>query len=364
MTRKNKWKYKNLGIIILNPHFWILLIIFLVLIILHYPQALLIPIKIEINSFFGLERHAIERILFLVPISYAAFVFGLKGGILCLAASLILMIPRVFFISVYIKDSLFETILTIGTGILINWWMESRRREIGLREQTLLKLRAMQEDLRLYADQINSAYEEERKRIARDLHDDTIQTLIAISRRLDNFISENASKEKDLLKPLEKINISIDGALIRIRRFVQDLRPPTLEYLGLYSALRELVTHIQEQSNIKIQLKAEELKFNLTPEKELLIYRIIQEGIRNVWKHSKATEAEVIITSNEKQTSVEIHDNGKGFDLNNNVKFLEMGKLGLMGIRERAHLLGGSLDIISKPDKGTVIKILLDQKNV
>ena len=118
------------------------------------------------------------------------------------------------------------------------------------------------------------------------------------------------------------------------------------------------------ESGIKINLQTEELKYDLTPEKELLIYRIIQEAIRNIWKHSQATKAGVTITSNEKQTYVKIYDNGKGFDLNNNSNFLEMGKLGLMGMRERAHLLGGSLDIISKPEAGTVVKIILDQKNI
>jgi len=223
--------------------------------------------------------------------------------------------------------------------------------------------RRLQENLRLYADQINNAYEEERKRIARELHDDTIQTFVAISRRLDNYISQNMKNKKESLKPLEMIHKNIDESLVRIRRFVQDLRPPTLEYLGLFPALRELANQIQDQSGIEINLKTKELRSNFTPEKELLIYRIVQEAIRNIWKHSDAVKADIIIKSDKKRTIVKISDNGIGFEIKKGSKFLEMGKLGLMGMKERAHLLGGMLDILSKPNKGTIITLILNIQN-
>ncbi|MBN2536562.1 MAG: GAF domain-containing sensor histidine kinase [Spirochaetales bacterium] len=223
--------------------------------------------------------------------------------------------------------------------------------------------RRLKENLRLYAGQISTAYEEERKRIARELHDDTIQTLVALSRRLDNYILENLKNQNGLQKPLEQIQKNIDDAILRIRRFIQDLRPPTLEYPGLVSTLRELASATGEQSGIKICFKAEEITGKIAPEKELLIYRIVQEAIKNICKHSNAREAEIVIESNEKWTRVKIIDNGRGFDPDTYSHFLKMDKFGLMGMRERAHLLGGTFDITSKPGEGTVVTLVVDHQH-
>jgi signal transduction histidine kinase len=234
--------------------------------------------------------------------------------------------------------------------------------ELGVAAEKAFFLQELQRignNLRLYTDQICNAYEEERKRIARELHDDTIQTFVAISRSLDNYINRHSARRKEVLQPLEQIHKNIDEALVRVRRFVQDLRPPTLEYLGLLSALNELARQTGEQSGITVSLKAEELKYTITPEKELLIYRIVQEALRNVWKHSGATKADIVIKSSNERTKVEIIDNGSGFILDTHSSFLEMGKLGLMGMKERAHLLGSTFTITSTPGRGTVVTLVL-----
>ena len=156
------------------------------------------------------------------------------------------------------------------------------------------EINKIQEELRLYADQISNAYEEERKRIARDLHDETIQSLIAISRRLDNFISSCSNINKETLKPLEYIHESIDDSLKMIRRFIYDLRPPTLEYLGLVPAVRDLLKNINASSSVKITLKIDGFDKNYPQKKVLIIYRIIQEAVNNVRRHSGASSAEII----------------------------------------------------------------------
>ena len=216
--------------------------------------------------------------------------------------------------------------------------------------------RRLQENLRLYASQISRAHEEERRRIARELHDDTIQTLVAISRHLDNLIFKNLRVlPPETVDHLEGIRRDIDEALIRLRRFVQDLRPPTLEYLGLLPALRELAAQMQEQSGIMVELKVRGSEPQFAPEERLLIYRIVQEALRNVWKHSKATRAEVEVEFGDLMTTVKVKDNGIGFELKPNWEHLEEGKLGLMGMKERAHLLGGTLEVISAPGRGTTV---------
>lgn len=521
-----------------NPHFWGIVAIFAINLILHYPTLWPVFGRAELTSLFGLQRHAIERILFLVPIVYAAFAFGIKSGIICLIAVFAAMLPRVVLFSVHPRDALFETCLVVAIGVLINWWLEERRRETGRREQALLKLEvarrelqshiqvirenerrlsalhsisatvnqslALEEvldiatnkveevmdidmvfiflvddeagrldlrasrgaseelaagvtglrigegfngwvaqtgqacfaedvsqdprlsrevvrregiksvfivplkskgklvgtlcvatrtpkrftpgekelltligielgvaaekasflqELQLYADQISRAHEEERKRIARELHDDTIQIMVAISRNVDNFISKNSGIPRESLESLEGIQEDIDESLIRMRRFVQDLRPPTLEYLGLLPALRELVTQVQDQSGIEVHLNVEGPEQHLTPEEELLIYRIVQEAMRNMWKHSSATRSEIKVSFDAERTTVAVSDNGKGFEVTENTGFLEAGKLGLMGMRERAHLLGGTLEIISEPNEGTKVILRLSSRD-
>ena len=130
-----------------RPHFWIILLLFVLCLLLHYPQLLLAFIQSPGYSLIGLERHALERILFLAPAIYAAYVFGFVGGCLSLAFALAAMLPRVLFISLHPLDAALETGLTILVGGLINVWLETRRREIGRREQTILKLESVRREL-------------------------------------------------------------------------------------------------------------------------------------------------------------------------------------------------------------------------
>jgi len=351
LKNKNFQIFQNVFFkLIFNPHLWVILILSSICTVLHYPQEIPFINDFEFTSFLGFNRHAIERIFFLVPITYSVFIFGIKGGIINLIIALIIMLPRALFISHYPKDALFETSLVVFIGFLINWLFEYRRREIINRKK-------LQTNLRLYSNQISGAYENERKRISRELHDDTIQTMIATSRNIENLISKNITIPQKERKSLEKIKKNIEESLIRLRRFVQNLRPPTLDHLGLLPALRELANKTQEFSGIKITLNSKLVKCKLAPEKELLIYRIVQEAICNVTKHSAAKEAKINITSDEKKIIIEINDNGQGFITNNNSDFLEKGKLGLMGMQERANLLGGSLYISSKLGIGTNVTL-------
>jgi len=253
-----------------------------------------------------------------------------------------------------------EAILLLTTSLLGDEQMPLAFQHIA---RDITEERRLQENLRLYANQISKAHEEERKRIARELHDDTIQAMAAVCRRLDSLTSKEAIPKK-LLKPLEKLQRDIDESLIRTRRLTQDLRPPTLEYLGLLPALRELVTQLQEQSSIKINLRTKWSDRHFTSEKELLIYRIVQEALRNIWKHSEATKAEVIIELGEDRATVTISDNGKGFDADESLGFLKTGKLGLAGMKERAYLLGGTLSIHSEPNSGTHVILDIPSKNL
>jgi len=189
---------KRLTVVLRNPFFWLLLVYFLVCIFLHYASY--IPfLKIQVSSIVGLERHSVERILFLVLIILGGVVFGLRGGIVYLVLALAVMLPRAFLISPHFGDALFETGAIIAVGGGVNWWLESRRREIGRREQALLRLEAVRRELQSYIQTIR----ENEKRLS-VLH--SITTAINELTSLDEILSTAVDKIKEA--------IDVDGVLI------------------------------------------------------------------------------------------------------------------------------------------------------
>jgi PAS domain S-box-containing protein len=216
--------------------------------------------------------------------------------------------------------------------------------------------RRMQNNLRYYINQITRAQEEERKRIARELHDDTAQALFAISRQMDNFIRDNAQLSAQQTAALQDIRQRLGVSLQGIRRFSQDLRPSIIDDLGLLPALKWLVKQKSEDTGIDVALKVTGKEQRLLPEMELILFRITQEALNNIGKHALATVAAVDLDFTPQQVSVKISDNGKGFQLPETVGDLShAGKLGLVGMQERVSLLNGSLEINSGPGKGTVV---------
>jgi len=145
-----------------------------------------------------------------------------------------------------------------------------------------------------------------------------------------------------------------------VRRLSQDLRPAALDRLGLLSALEWLASDITEYSGIEIKVNVVNSERRLPEEVELVLFRITQEALRNVWRHSQATRAEIAVEFDESKTKVTISDNGKGFNLPETIGDLARdGKLGLAGMQERARLLGGSLTVQSEPGRGSTITVEL-----
>ena len=216
----------------------------------------------------------------------------------------------------------------------------------------------MQDNLRYYLQEITRAQEEERKRIARELHDVTAQALYALNRQADNFVRSNPNLPADNAAFLEDLGKQIKGVLQDIRRFSQDLRPPMLDDLGLSATLRWLVSESRERCGIEVDLKVAGDERRLPPEVEFTLFRIVQEAVRNIERHSQALRAEVSVEFSEGKTRVSVSDNGKGFQLSGSlVDLVHTGKLGLAGMEERARLLNGSIKIESEPGKGTTVMV-------
>jgi len=213
-----------------------------------------------------------------------------------------------------------------------------------------------EENLRYHLQQITRAQEEERKRIARELHDDTAQVLSSLSRQLDNFIRKKhgfASNEVLFLKDLQT---QLNRGLQSMQRFVQNLRPSLLDDLGLIPAVRSLVKSLQESDGIGAELKILGGERRFPPEVEVLLFRIVQEALNNIRRHAHASEAQVAMEFDGDEVKVTISDNGHGFELRGDVDDLpRIGKLGLAGMQERARLLGGTLEVKSIPGKGTTL---------
>jgi len=216
--------------------------------------------------------------------------------------------------------------------------------------------REMQGNLRYYLQQVTRAQEEERKRIARELHDETLQNLIVISRQLEKITSSDALWEEshEVVRGLKK---QIETAVQEIRRFSNDLRPSVLDDLGLLPAL-ELLADDLEANGINTAFKVIGVARRLPPEVEVMLFRIAQEAVRNIRRHSEASTAELSIEFIDGLLQISIKDNGKGFKSPHRTGDLaSLGKLGLVGMHERAKVLGGDLVLKSEPGNGTQIVV-------
>ncbi len=252
------------------------------------------------------------------------------------------------------KDGVRKTVMVTSSVMIVD------DKPVGFQHMArdVSEERRMQNNLRYYLNQITRAQEEERKRIARELHDDTAQALFAISRQMDNFIRDNVGLSQQQRVVLQDIRQRISVSLQGIRRFSQDLRPSIIDDLGLLPAVQWLVKQKSEDSGIDISLKISGKEQRLLPEMELILFRIVQESLNNIGKHAQSSKAEVNLEFTDSLVNITVSDNGKGFQVPQTMGDLShSGKLGLVGMQERVSLLGGSLDIKSEAGQGTTVNV-------
>jgi len=210
--------------------------------------------------------------------------------------------------------------------------------------------------LRAYAASVIRTQEEERQRIARDLHDETIQSLVLLCRRLDNARDSSPPPPSEITEELSEARKTAQVVVQDLREFTTSLRPPALEDLGLITAIRRLVRDLAGRSKIAANMKVAGEEKRLPPDTELGIFRIAQEALWNAERYSGAAKATVTITFGEEDVKLEIKDDGSGFSMPvSATDFTASGHLGILGMQERANLLGGTLELQSTPGSGTVI---------
>jgi signal transduction histidine kinase len=214
------------------------------------------------------------------------------------------------------------------------------------------------ENMRFYARRITQAQEAERKRIARELHDDTIQSLIALSRQLEVLATSDSALPESASERIQDLQVATGDIVKRVRRFSQDLRPSILDDLGLLPTLEELTAQLNRQDGLHAEfwVRGEERRFS--SEVELTLFRIAQEALNNVRRHAKATKVVTVVELTDSAVKMSVQDNGTGFKVPVLTEHpATASKLGLIGMHERARLLGGLLLVDSAPGRGTKVTV-------
>ena len=237
---------------------------------------------------------------------------------------------------------------------------EIRRLQKGLIHMTQ-KVQAAQQSLHGYIGAITAAQEEERHRLARELHDDTIQSLIALKQRVQLAqMNQNNGATAQSFEELEELTeMTIDN----LRRVTRALRPIYLEDLGLLAALEMLTREVTQVTGIEVEFNISGPEQRLAPKVELALYRIVQEALSNVARHARASRASVNISFKPEDILLEVVDNGQGFEVPRSpAEFAPSGHYGLLGLFERAELIEADLRIESKIGQGTRVAVRLNLK--
>ncbi len=246
----------------------------------------------------------------------------------------------------------FEAIKESVGGIL-----EVQHLQMELTEMSR-KVQASQEGLHDYIGAITSAQEDERMRLARELHDETIQSVIALKQRVQ--LAEKLVKDQNGKRSLQELEGLAEQTVENLRRLIRALRPIYLEDLGLVTALDMLTRETAHNNQLTVDFQKRGEERRLSREEELSLYRIAQEAVSNVVKHSKASHADLKITFEDSEIKMEVSDNGNGFIMPKSpTELAPSGHFGLLGVHERADLIGARLEMESTLGKGSRLTVRL-----
>jgi signal transduction histidine kinase len=213
------------------------------------------------------------------------------------------------------------------------------------------QVRAGRERLQSLSHRLVEIQENERRYISRELHDEAGQALTSLMVSL-RLLEREAERPEAIVAGVSELIRMVDGVLENLHRLAVDLRPASLDHLGLVAALRQYTETISDQAGLVTRFETLGPIDRLPLDVETALYRIVQEGLTNVIRHAHATRADVLLERRGDKLIVIIEDNGVGFDL---TTALQSGHLGLVGLRERAEMLGGALAVESAPDFGTTL---------
>jgi two-component system sensor histidine kinase DegS len=221
--------------------------------------------------------------------------------------------------------------------------------------QDITEEKRLQENMQFYVQLVTRAQEDERKRLARELHDDLSSSLLLLIRRLDSAIPKSRAKQLATIKEkLEEIRSQAVDVLQHVRTYVQDLRPRILDDLGLVAGLEWMAEDMSKNHGIRTSVSVTGIKAPVPGDVQLHLFRIAQEALTNIRRHAKATSVTIVLDIGEGTASMTVNDNGHGFTVPTRLEEMaSAGHLGIMGMAERAKLLNGTLEIHSESGSGT-----------
>jgi signal transduction histidine kinase len=223
--------------------------------------------------------------------------------------------------------------------------------------QLLAESERLQEQLRQLSRQILLAQEEERKRISRELHDVIAQTLTGINVRLAALKKEAALNTKHLDRNIARTQRLVEKSVDIVHEFARELRPAALDDLGLIPALHSFVKIFSKRTRLQVHLKAFAGIEQLDIAKRTVLFRVAQEALTNVARHAHARRVELNIHKLRNAARMEIKDDGKSFNLERVLNAKGRKRLGLLGMRERVEMVGGTFCVESSPGNGTAIEV-------
>lgn len=234
------------------------------------------------------------------------------------------------------------------------------REQIEERRRTERSLRAAENRLRVLSSHLLNAQETERRRISFELHDELGQALTTLKLHIRSIQRALPETSASLIEESESVLRYVDEIIENVRRVSRDLSPCVLDDLGLMVALRSLVEEFMKRRSVRVSIHVSDVTDWLPRRAQILVYRICQEALTNIGKHSGATHARILMKKRGHKLRCVIEDNGKGFDTDRlNMKGLKERGLGLVAMSERARMLGGRLHIWSKQGRGCRISFTI-----
>jgi signal transduction histidine kinase len=238
-------------------------------------------------------------------------------------------------------------------------------REQGAELQvTLDELERTEAQRKQLLDRTVQGAEEERTRLAAELHDGPIQRLTAVGYQLEEaqllLEADDGPQARELVAGVRK---ELYGEITGLRRIMAALRPPVLDERGLTLALRDLLEAFERRTGIDCVLQGES-RIRVEPEIETVLYRVVQEALTNVSKHAHAGHVWVYLRVDDDRVDMQVHDDGVGFDASSVNGLVSDGHFGLAGMRERVEIAGGTHRLLSAPGDGTTIRVRLPRRRV
>lgn len=232
-------------------------------------------------------------------------------------------------------------------------------RNITKQKQVEETLRNSKEQLKNFAAHLQNVREEERVLLAREIHDELGQILVAIKIDLGMLKQQTSGKlnkdaTEEIINQFQQLSQMVDNTLKAARRIMTDLRPEVLDMLGLVEAIKLHVNNFQERHNISCSFENEITQLNIDLQCSVALFRIVQESLTNIVKHANASEVRISLRNVDNKLIMEVSDNGVGFDLHTKVR---EDSYGLIGMKERVYLLDGEFSVLSKQGKGTTVKV-------